>query len=318
MNAPQLFLLALCAALPLAQAEVLYSTDFDDFPVGNNSWAGSEGWVSNDTASGAQAIDDTVFSGGLGSIASLGFTRPANAFTTVYRAVDYDPNDGSPLIEIETLFGVEDSTSFTNFRRDYFFFSIYNINGDFLGGLRLSNTENDFGIWRQDGVNDTYTEVDFIRGELHTLVLRIDLEKNTWSALLDDISMFDEVQFTRTARTRTFGGLGVEWQVSAGVSSLYGDNWLLMADLHIETIDPPELAIEEIIRNASGDITLLWVMGPGYNYRVQYSSDGETWLNNLPDSTKSTVSQFEETGTYTDTTAGSAKGRLYRIVRTPN
>lgn len=315
MNALQLLTLGLIAFLPLAQGEVLYATDFDDFPVGDNAWAGNEGWVSNDTVSGAQAIDDSIFSGGLGNIASLGFTRPQNTFTSVYRAVNYDPSTGSSIIEIETLFGIEDST---NSRRDYFFLSIYNITGDFLGGLRLSNNESDYGIWRQDGVSNTYTEVDFIRGELHTLVLRIDLEQNTWSALLDDIAMFDEVQFSRTGRTRTFGGLGVEWEVAQGSPFFYGDNWLLLADLHLETVEPPELAINEISRKANGEVTLQWTMGPGYNYRVQHSADGVTWHNNLPDATKSSGSQFEEKATYTDTTAEQAEKRFYRLIRTPS
>ena len=121
---------------------MLYETDFESFPVGDNKWANFDGWLSNDTSSGAQAIDqDIIVGGGLGRTAALGFKRPNFTFTSVFRPINYDPAvGGNPLIEFQTLFGIEDST---NGRRDNFFISFYNINGNLLASLRLANGNND-------------------------------------------------------------------------------------------------------------------------------------------------------------------------------
>ena len=70
----------------------LYTTDFEAFPVGDNQWAGTEGWISNDTTSGAQGIvQDFVAELPLGKTAYLGSDPPASVFTTVARPVNYDP-----------------------------------------------------------------------------------------------------------------------------------------------------------------------------------------------------------------------------------
>ena len=36
------------------QGEILYDTDFDNFPVGSNNWSGNDNWIPNDTISGAE------------------------------------------------------------------------------------------------------------------------------------------------------------------------------------------------------------------------------------------------------------------------
>ena len=61
----------------------------------------------------------------------------------------YDPIIvGNPLIEVQSevqsLFGIEDSIVFTNYRRDDFFCRFYNLGGALLAALRISNTETDY------------------------------------------------------------------------------------------------------------------------------------------------------------------------------
>ena len=322
--ASPLLLAILVLPLGLSRAETLYSTDFDDFPTGNNAWAGFDGWVSNDTTSGAQAIDDGLFSGALGKTAALGFTRPNNSFTTVFRSIDYDPAaGGNPLIEFQTLFGIEDSTALTAFRRDDFFFSFYNMDGDLLAAIRISNTDSEYGFWRRDGSpgaggTESDTGQDFVHGELHNLNARIDLNANRWSATLDGVPIFEDVLFNGTGIPRTLGPVAAEWQIAAGTPFGFGDNWMLVADLKVETIDlaPPPLKFDSLVREPTGEFSLTWKAGPGFEYTIEYSHDLQTWFTDLPDSTLPSP-LYGQTIFYTDQGTNSIHARYYRLRRNP-
>lgn len=308
-----------------AWSEIIYSTDFDDFPMGDNAWAGFDGWVSNDTSSGAQAIDDGLFSGALGKTAALGFNRPISGFTTVLRAMDYDPAvSGRSLIRFQSLFGIEDSTSLTSFRRDDFFYTFYNIDGDLLASLRLSNKNSEYGIWRQDGSLlhgglESDTGQDFIRGELHDLELLIDLAGNRWSAFLDNIPFFEDAQFNRTGLPLTLGPVAVEWETGTGTPSGYGDNWILVADILVESVDAPvsdpPLKIDLVTRDSSGGLTIRWTAHAGFDYQVEFSDEFRTWSNTLPGSLFLDVTT-DGPLTFTDSGVGMNERRFYRLVRT--
>lgn len=312
-------LLLVLAALQ-SRAELLYFTDFDEFPAGDNRWAGYDGWRSNDLSSGVQAIDETVLNGGLGQVAALGFRRPQNTFTTIFRSINYDPSPSdSPVVEINTLLGIEDSTQLTNFRRDDFFLTFYNMEGDLLASLRFSNTDRHYGIWRRDGSlrfggREHDTNFDFIQGELHELSIRIDLQRNLWTALLDGIPLFDEVPFNRTELPRTLGPIAFEWEIAAGHPLGYGDNWLLVADLRVQTIDlrPPALRFTNITYGPSGAV-LSWESGPGFSYRVQVSTDGKNWKPlGSPHS-----SLFPQFLSIIDPNSIKDRSRYYRLSRIP-
>jgi len=99
------------------RADVIYETDFDDFATGANQWSANASWTSNDTTSGAQSIDEDVLPALL-KTASLGFVRPARDVIFVALDLGYDHiASGAPVVEIDTLIGIEDST---NNRRDDF------------------------------------------------------------------------------------------------------------------------------------------------------------------------------------------------------
>jgi hypothetical protein len=315
-----LLLFLLGAGVVSTQAEILYSTDFENFPTGDRAWGGFDGWVSTDTTSAAQGIYlDPVVGQALGNTAALGFNQPASPFISVFRNVDYDPVvEGNPLIEVNFFFGIDDSTALTDFRRDDFFFSFYNTNGDPLAFIRASNTEADFGFWWQDGVTQSYTGLGFIHEELHDLNIRIDLSGNRWSALLDSVPLFENETFTSTGLPRSLGPVAIEWLVAAGTASGYGDNWMLLDLVSIETIEsePPPLVIDSIVHEPNFQISLQWEAGVGYQYSVEYSHDLEIWLTALPNSTFPTP-LYRGTLTYTDQSADSNSGRYYRIRRDP-
>lgn len=265
----------------------LYGTDFEAFPVGDNLWAGTEGWQSNDLTSGAQGIlQDYVSNLPLGKTAYLGFNPPASAFTTVFRPVIHDPvASGIPIVEFDSFLGIQDST---NGRRDRFYISFYNAQGDFLAALLFDNLLGK--VYREDGVARFDTGVPFQRGDplfgfvaLQVLYARIDLEENRWSASLDGIPLFDSAVFNAGSKSRVLGAVAAEWQVPGAVA---GNNWLFVADWYVRSVPVgvEPFRISEFTRDNEGKITLGWQAQAGFDYQVWYSDDFSAWFDDLPGS----------------------------------
>ena len=306
-----------------AQAELLYFTDFDEFPEGDNKWHDFEGWQASDRSSGAQAIVADLLDGALGNTATLGFNRPNRALTTVAKSINYDPvGSGNPLIAFNLLFGIEDSTDFTNYRRDDFFVTFYNNLGAPLASIRISNTDTDYGFWYRNGspqaedYEEIDTGLDFVQGELHELTGTIDFESNRWSAEIDGLPLFTDAVFNGTSQSLYLGFVAIEWQVAQGSARDYGDNFLLLSDLRIETVEdpPPPVVISSVIRDTNGDIQVSWQAVPGFNYTVEYSDNLVTWQDDLPGSSFSSAPTMQSL-LFTDST-GLQTGRYYRIRQT--
>jgi hypothetical protein len=310
----------------LAAAD-LYTTDFEDFPIGDNLWSSTDGWLSNDSTSGAQGIvQDFVGELPLGKTAYLGFERPATTFTTVARPVNHDPRSGGfPVVEFESFLGVQDST---NGGRDQFFVSFYDISGTFLAAVVFDNrnTNPEMLRWKAnaDGsIQSIPTGVPFTRGSqvlafiaLQILFTRIDLENNSWSAYLDGIPLFVDAPFTASALAPlSLGSAAAEWEV-AGTSPLEaGNNWLFVADWIVRSVPrdngPPR--IDSVSRTAAGATVLTWLGEPGYDYLIEYSPDLKQWQNDLPNAAFPGITTSGPLE-FTDTTTGQA-GRYYRVRR---
>ncbi len=310
--------------LSTAQAELLYFTDFDEFPEGDNKWDDFDGWQASDSTSGAQAIVADLVGGALGNTATLGFNRPNRALTTVAKSINFDPiATGTPLVSFNLLFGIEDSTDFTNYRRDDFFITFYNNQGAPLAAIRISNTDTDYGFWSRNGspqssgYEEIDTGLDFIQGELHELTGIIDFESNRWTAEIDGLPLFIDVAFNGTNQALSFGFIAIEWQIDEGSPGRYGDNFLLLSDLRIETVEdpPPPVVIDSIEHDASGDIRISWQATPGFNYTVEYSDDLLNWQDDLPSSTFTSPPALQPF-IFTDTPGLQAGGRYYRVRQT--
>lgn len=300
----------------MISAEVLYETDFDDFPTGDNNWGGTDGWTSNDNSSGAQTIDDEVLPALLKN-ATLGFKRPNSDFTFVALNLGYDHiANSAPIVELDILLGIEDST---NGRRDDFFLSIYNSSGNRLASIRFDNQDPEanntqFGIWRENGTNQFDTLFDFIPGELFNLVATIDLDNNTWSADIGGIPLFTDEQFTNTNNPVDLGFVAFEWDITAFTTLAYGDNFLLVADIIVQSlIEVPELEVTHSF-DLTGNVTLNWETAVDWNDQVQYSTDLVTWQDDLPDSTFDNINSSSQI-TFTDESDKKGPVRYYRVKR---
>lgn len=316
--------LALLFLIHIVKGEILYDTDFDNFPVGANNWSGNEGWISNDTTSGAQAIDENVLPSLL-KTATLGFAQPTSNFTFIALDLEYDHiASEKPVVEIDTLIGIEDST---NGQRDDFYLSIYNADGNRLASIRFDNespdsTSSQFGIWRVSGTNQFDTLFDFTLGELFNLVATVDLEENVWSASIDEIPIFENAQLSNTSAPVDFGFLAFEWELTSPSPYNHGDNFLLVADISIQSVDTPSHSTGGMKKievthqfDSLGGINLNWQTAVGWTDQVEYSNDLVTWFTDLPGSI------FENLASPTAITFSQAKDpdvthRFYRVKRT--
>lgn len=310
-----LLFLGIFATRAWAGTGLLYSTNFDDFPLGPNQWTGTDDWFGNPGSSslGIQGIDENIITG-LGKSAFLGFSEPESRWNYVARIFDHDSaTEGSATIEIDTLIGIQDST---NGQHDSFFVAIYNDQGSFLAAIQFTNEKQFYQIWRDDGVTLTDTTVNFIPGELQLLVLKIDLINNLWSAEHDGIPLFADKTFTNSDKSRTLGSLSYEWQVTDSTPANHGDNWMLVADCQVWAVPPgtPEIELTPTAFSTTGEPGFEFTAEPGWTYQIEYTHTFADWKNDLPNSTF-VITEPAQKVQFTDPTTRPTQTRFYRIVR---
>ena len=144
----------------------------------------------------------------------------------------------------------------------------------------------------------------------------IDFESNRWSAEIDGLPLFTEAVFNGTNRPLYFGFIAIEWQIAQGSTRDFGDNFLLLSDLRLETVEdpPPPVRISSIRQNTDGAIQIAWQAAPGYNYTVEYSDNLVSWQGDLSGSSFSAPQQ-SQTFLFTDASS-RGESRFYRIIQT--
>ena len=205
----------------------LYSTGFNNppFALGVNTWAGIDGWSSNDTSTGIQGI--TGVQGQSNQQGYLGFNPTTAASNYIWRQFDYDPvARNNPVVNFDMDIAINDST---NARYDDFAIQIYNVSGSFLGSIYFSNS--DLYIWRSDGVVLTDTGVNFTNNTMQKLTLSVNFATNTWSAVYNGTPLFTNLLFHGGANLLNFGDITYSWQVATIGSP--GDNYLTVDNLAI-------------------------------------------------------------------------------------
>jgi hypothetical protein len=310
-----LAVIALLVAHTRADTGLLYSTDFDDFPLGPNQWSGTDDWFGNPGSGslGIQGIDENIIAG-LGKSAFLGFNEPESRWNYVALVFNHDSaTEGSALIEVDTLIGIQDST---NGQHDSFFVALYNEEGSFLAAIQFSNEKQFYQIWRDDGITLTDTTVNFIPGELQLLVLKINLLNNLWSAEHDGIPLFADETFTNSNKPRTLGSLSYEWQITDVNPANHGDNWMLVADCQVWAVPPgiPEIELPPLHVSAPSPPGFEFTAEPGWTYQIEYTHSFADWNNDLPNSTF-VITEPTQKVQFIDPSALPTQTRFYRIVR---
>ena len=322
LTRPGLLLLSLgytaVAGLAAESETLLYQTDFSDFPVGDGKLVGTDGWQSTHPDELVHGIVDDFFGDGNRS-GAVGFLIPESDddILTVFRPINHDPlANATPIIEFSASIAMFDSEE-TEFY-DSFHISVFNTNDDHLAGVVFDNTEENLGIWRADGLDFFDTGVTFEYAKLYALSIRIDYEANTWTATLDDTSLFTDAPFSSSDSERDLGDFSAEWEISDVANP--GDNWMLFDDWTVKAVALEDsgnpsgqpLVVTRMTRRPSGNIVLRWAAEAGTQYQVETSSNFNDWNSNLPNSLVTTGSSETE-GSFVDRTAKSAPLRYYRV-----
>ena len=284
------------------RSQTIYATEFEEFDIGSDKLIGPNFWqIGNSIGTGSHGIDEDLVSG-LGKSAFLGFREPSSALVTVAVSHAYDPlGAGKPIVEFESVLGVEDSS---NTRRDTFSVVFLNLAGDLLASIEFRNSNNNFGLWYSNGKKITDSDIDFIRGELHLLTAQINFAENTWSAQLDGIDIIEDVVFHDDDKTLDLGFTGAQWNLSNPVTSNHGDNFLLIADWYLHAVPQDDFQISSFDQN-----TIKFFGEPGFIYRLQTSDDLSNWADSgpalIPDSTGTQEFQIDRTSAF----------EYYRVLR---
>lgn len=317
---------AFIALCPSLRAELLYFTEFEaPFTAGPNNWAGTDGWAMIPSSSSeVSGIDDNQLPGFWKMVegqpvfcqdqsAFLGTTEPTAEFVIVYKTLNHDPvAEDTKTVILDTLIGIEDST---NGFYDSFWVSIFNMQNEFLGGLRF---DVDFLVVRRhDGLVDhPIPGAGFFPGEHLLLCAEIDFQQNKWKVDMDGIPLFPWTPFSATGKEATLGAMSYDWQINGGGVSNHGNNWLLVADTIVWAIPPGEanFLIDEIDFGLGGEPQIEFTGEPGWTYQVEYTEDLAIWFATLPGSTISGIEKKTQVQ-FIDPSNRIGKNRWYRVVR---
>ena len=291
------------------QSQTIYATEFEEFNVGNEMLKGEDFWqIGTSSGTGSYGIDSNLVSG-LGKSAFLGYNQPATPLVTVAVAHFFDPiASKQPLIEFESILGVEDST---NGNRDTFSVIFLSANGGLLASIELRNSNTTFGLWYSDGVKIRDSNIDFLRGELHLLTAQINFERNTWSAQLDGVDLFDNITFHSGSETLNLGFTGAQWHLTSPLLSGFGNNFLLIADWYLYSIPTDDFQISSVSRIDGQDI-LRFPTKPGFVYTLESSSDLVNWNS---EAASSHVLQPAPPGEQAFTVENPSAKKFYRVLR---
>jgi len=300
-------------ALPLPAGEIYY-TGFENFPPGNDTIAGTDGWTGSSThtgraLSGIDAEADHLISG-IGHAAAIGGNNtvlppPPTVSRTVNvrRAFNLDPVAlGQEVAQFHVTLGIKDST-FTGLatRRDNFQFAFYNSSGHLLAFLQFDNTTLDTltqapaqKIWRSSYSGASLTKLDtgftFFYDILMQLRVRINFRTNRWTASLDGLDLFTDQPFYTGPNPRNLGTIAPEmyihYPVALNPATLTpGDNYMLFDDFALRLDPVPAPFFYSLTFNPAGAPQLTWLTEALYRYQLQYTDDlTQPWKSDLPGS----------------------------------
>ena len=264
----------------------IYSTDFENFPIGSNQIFGRDGWIAFETPSGAVGAGT---SGILTDPASgthagyVGFNTTTNSGVLVYRPVNYNPaGTANPVVQFSVDLSVIPTT---NAFSDAFLFNIYNREGQALAGVLFDPFGH--GVYRYD--NSTYQSVGtFTNSTRYTLVCTINFSTNRWSVTLGGAALFTDQRFNATNRSLSLGEIAADWLISKagspGTSYLIFDNYRISV---VPTAIAPTITTQPIDQTAFAGYDVTFSIAadgtPSPTYRWQVSVDSGTSWSNLSD-----------------------------------
>jgi hypothetical protein len=259
-----------------AQTTVLYETEFEPSEgySADLDLAGQRGWLMDGT--GGNGLLDGQFAG-LGQQAYIGFAPPTdtNAFTTVWRPVDFDPAPANnPLVHFSVKFQVIPSTQGS---QDDFRWSIYNQAADRLFSIDFESSTGDISYVLEDG-NFVSTGFTIAFDGLYDLDVWMDFKRNLWSAYLNDFLLVNSLPLTKNNAPLTFGDADAVWFVRGSPA---GDNFMAFDNYRVtaEALSSIPAYIESTGVDESGFFTFRAYGEKGLKYAVEVTQDFVNWFS---------------------------------------
>jgi len=214
-------------------SNILYSTDFEDFPIGLGMIDGHDGWIATDDANtGSYGIFN--FGGNLA--AWIGYNPTPSDEVFVYRLMGFDPIDaGSPVIRFGVDITIIDSD---NSNYDQFGFALYNSSNNYLAGIFFDNET--MKIRSGNGSGTTVdTGTPFSNDTTYRLEVIMDFSTNRWSSTIDGVSLFSDEVMHSGGYALSFGDIDAVWKIAnpgdPGDNYMVFDNYLIESNFVSET-----------------------------------------------------------------------------------
>jgi hypothetical protein len=296
-------LTALAAGSVFAQSTVLFQTGFEKSEGYDPRYtlAFQNGWLGEGT--GGNGLIEHLPE--LGQQAYIGYHPPTdlNDLTTIWRPVVAPIPAAAKIIRFSVVMQIVPSTAGGD---DEFRWSVFNKTETRLLSLSFNTRTRQITYVPQDRVHrDTGYTFDF--EGTYDLEIWLNLERNTWTALLNDRFIVNAETIATSAADLSFGDVDAVWAISniQGV----GNNYMVFDNYRVtaETGAAIPGYLEPLGPNAEGHFTFNVYGEKNRNYSVDVSADLREWFS------LGTFSNTHGTFLFEDTTSKNYSSGFYRL-----
>ena len=289
----------------------IYSTHFEKSEGYNITYelAGQKGWVTDCASYGGNGLLTNGIGSATNQSAYVGLwplDPPTNAFS-VWQPLNYTPlSSRLTTVKFSADMLVVDST---NGKRDDFYWSVFNTNGDRLFTLDFYNE--DLGVYYvlDDTNGFVFTGATFTNDVVYSVVITLDFARNRWSAMLNGTNLVSGQPMTTRGSRLDLGDVDAVWALAD--PSAPGDNFMIFDDYLVTAEPDTPVRLSGLGRVSNGQF-LMRLSGPS-NFR--YAIDGTT--NLLQWTALKTNSIANGSFDFTDPGASALSKRYYRARMVP-
>lgn len=289
----------------------IYSTHFEKSEGYNIAYelAGQNGWVTDCASYGGNGLLTNGIGSATNQSAYVGLwplNPPTNAFS-LWQPLNYLPlTTRLTTVKFSAVMLVVDST---NGKRDDFYWSVFNTNGDRLFTLDFYNQ--DLGVYYvlDDTNGFVFTGAAFTNDVVYNLLITMDFARNRWGAMVNGTNLVSGLPMTTRGARLDLGDVDAVWVVADVINP--GDNFMIFDDYLVTAEPDTPLRLSSLARSSNGQY-LLHLSGPS-NYR--YAIDATTNLLQWAALKTNTITNgsFD----FMDATAPSFSKRFYRARYVP-
>ena len=254
---------------------VIFSTGFEreeGYETGIQL-SGQDGWLSY--GSGGNGVVTNYFEG-YGQQGFVGFNSPApkDEFLNVWNPIRLATvSSNEPIVRFYVLMQIVDST---NGQYDDFRWSVYNTDQHRLFSLDFDNSTLGISYGLDDDTGFVPTELSYDNDGFYDLVVTMDFARNTWSALINDVSLVASQSITTTGAKLNIGDIDAVWAIRK--KGFPGDNYMLFDEYEIITSSRGAMQSRlEHLGFFEGVARVRLYGEEGVNYVIEWSANLTDW-----------------------------------------